>query len=105
MATTRGIALRGYHPEASVWGWLALAAATVSVAGYLTQIALDHTPPVGIIDNAVFFGLFEGTGLLGLATGLVALATGWKRSDSTMRFGIIAVAWVILAQTIQSLWD
>ncbi len=53
----------------------------------------------------VFFGLFEGAGIAGLLVGLIAVSTGWNRGDSTLRFGLIGIAWVMLAQTIQSLWD
>ncbi len=104
-ASLRSAASRAHSLEASTWGWIALGATAVSVIGYLMQLALDHTPPVAVLDEAVFFGLFEGVGLFGLVVGCVAIATGWRRGDLTVRFGLVAIAWVVLAQTIQSLWD
>jgi hypothetical protein len=90
---------------ASLWGWLAFGLTALSMVGYLLQIALDHVPGQPIVDDLVFFGLFEWDGLLGLAVGLVAVITGRRRKDATVKLGFVAIAWVVVAQTIQSLWD
>ena len=91
--------------KASLWGWLAIGLTLASVIGYLFQLTLDHVPEPAAIGEFVFYGLFAANGIVGLVTGMVAVATGWHRSDSTLRFGLIAVTWVIAVQTLQSLWD
>ena len=91
--------------EASAWGWIALGFTILSAVGYALQTLFDY---VSVPDDAVrlvFYGLFEWDVLLALLTGIVAVWTGRNRHDWTLRFGLIAIAYVALAQTIQSLWD
>ena len=77
----------------------------MSAIGYALQTALDYISEPATIGWLVFYVLFVGDGLAALATGIVAVVTGRKRGDRTLLFGLIAIGWVILAQTIQSLWD
>lgn len=90
---------------ASPWGWTALGAVVISAVGYATQTILDYVPDPAIVGALVFFGLFAGFALVALFSGVIAVATGWKRTDHTLRFGLIGIGYVALAQTIQSLWD
>ena len=88
-----------------MWGWLAIGFTALSVLGYLMQLVLDHVPNPPIVSEITFYGIFAGDGLIGLATGLVAVGTGWRRRDTTPLFGLAAILWVLVVQTIQSLWD
>lgn len=90
---------------ASPWGWIALGAVVISAIGYATQTILDYVPDPAIVGALVFYGLFAGFALVTLFSGVIAVATGWKRTDHTLRFGLIGIGYVALAQTIQSLWD
>lgn len=92
------------------WGWIAISVTVLSAIGYACQTALDHvTIPAGLggsdVPRLVFFGFFEWDGILALATGTIAVVVGRNRNDLTLRFGIIAIGYVFLAQTIQLLWD
>ena len=91
--------------SANVWGWIAIAATILSSVGYALQILFDHVPVPDDLARLVFFGLFEWDGVLGLFAGIIAVWTGRNRNDWTMRLGIVAISYVLLAQTIQSLWD
>lgn len=91
--------------KASAWGWIALASTVVSAIGYATQTILDYVPDPSIVGAAVYFGLFAGFALAALFSGVIAVVTGRKRADHTLRLGLLALAYVALAQTIQSLWD
>jgi hypothetical protein len=91
--------------KASAWGWIALASTVVSAIGYATQTILDYVPDPSIVGAVVYFGLFVGFALAALFSGVIAVVTGWKRADHTLRLGALAVGYVALAQTIQSLWD
>jgi hypothetical protein len=90
---------------ASRWGWIAIGFTVASVIGYLFQLTLDHVDEPAALGEFVFYGLFAANGILGLLSGVVAIATGWGRDDSTVRFGVIAIAWLIAVQTLQSMWD
>ena len=68
----------------------------------ISGIAASEPALVGEIE---FYGLFVGFACVALVAGAVAVITGRRRGDLTMRFGFIAVAYVLLAQLIQSLWD
>ena len=37
--------------------------------------------------------------------GGVAVVTGRKRGDHTVRFGLVGLGYAVLAQTVQSAWD
>ena len=90
---------------ASVWAWLAIAAAVLSALGYIVQTIFDHVyvpPRVGLLE---FWGAFIGVGGLALITGGVASLVGLRRQDLTLSLGYIAVAYVLFAQLTQSLWD
>jgi hypothetical protein len=91
--------------EASVWGWIAFGAADVSAIGYAVQTILDYVPAPARVEWVEFYGVFAGFGIAALVAGLVALVTGWRSGDHTRRLGLVAIAYVIVVQTIQSLWD
>jgi hypothetical protein len=91
--------------KASAWGRAALGATVVSAVGYATQIALDYVSKPAIVGQLVFFGLFGGFAIAALVTGVVAVVTGRHRRDHTVRLGLVAMGYVALVQTIQSLWD
>jgi hypothetical protein len=90
---------------ASWWGWIAAGGAILSAIGYAVQTILDHVDEPGIVGEIEFYGLFDGFAIVALIAGLIAVITGRRRGDLTMRFGFIALAYVLLAQMIQSLWD
>lgn len=90
---------------ATPWGWAAILITALSAVGYALQTILDYVALPADITRLVFFGLFEWDGVLALLTGLVAMWAGRGRGDWTFRFGCISVSYVILAQTIQTLWD
>jgi hypothetical protein len=91
--------------KASRWGWAALGATVVSAVGYATQTALDYVSEPDVVGELVFYGLFGGFAIAAAVTGVVAIVTGRHRGDQTVRLGLIAIGWLALAQTIQSLWD
>jgi hypothetical protein len=91
--------------KASLWGWTALGATVVSAVGYATQTALDYVSKPDIVGQLVFYGFFGGFAIAALVTGIVAVVTGRHRRDHTVRLGLVAIGYVALAQTIQSLWD
>lgn len=91
--------------RASRSGWIAIRAAVVSALGYIVQIILDFIPRAGIFGAIVYFGVFGAGAILALLSGAAAVVIGRKRRDSTLRFGVIAIGYVVLVQTIQSLWD
>jgi hypothetical protein len=90
---------------ATTWGWIALGATILSAVGYALQTLFDHVSVPADLARLVFFGLFQWDGLLALLAGFMAVWTGRGRNDWTFRLGIIAIAYVALAQTTQSLWD
>jgi hypothetical protein len=90
---------------AAPWGWAAIIATLLSVVGYAFQTILDYVSLPDDVTPLVFFGFFEWDGILAFLTGIVAIWAGWTRCDWTFRFGVIAIAYVVLAQTIQTLWD
>jgi hypothetical protein len=90
---------------ASIWGWIALGATVLSAVGYALQTLFDHVSVPADVASLVFFGLFQWDGVLALLAGIVAVWIGRNRNDWTLRLGLIAIAYVALAQTTQSLWD
>ena len=96
---------RPFTSAATTWGWIALGATILSVVGYALQLLFDHVSAPDDVVRLVFFGLFEWDGVLALGAGIIAVWTGWNRKDWTLRLGLIAIAWVAVVQTIQSLWD
>ena len=91
--------------EASRAGWIALGAAVISAAGYVIQTILDYVSEPAVVGKIEYWGLFYGFAALALLAGTASVLTGLKRSDSTLRLGLVAIAYVALVQTIQSLWD
>jgi hypothetical protein len=91
--------------KASVWGWVAGAATLASALGYIVQTVLDHVYAPPLVGQLEFYGMFIGAGFFALLAGVVAVLTGRRRSDLTMSLGFLAVAYVLLAQLTQSLWD
>ena len=91
--------------SATAWGWIALGLTILSAVGYALQTILDYVSVPDDVVRLVFYGFFEWDGLLALAAGIIAVWTGWNRDDWTLRLGLVAIAYVALAQTIQSLWD
>jgi hypothetical protein len=87
------------------WGWVALWATILSAAGYALQTILDYVHLPDDVTRLVFYGFFEWDGILALITGCVAVVVGRTRNDWTFRLGLVAIGYVVLAQTIQSLWD
>lgn len=90
---------------ASVWGWIAFGAADVSAVGYAVQTILDYVPAPALVGQIEFYGVFAGFGIAALVAGLVALVTGWSSGDATRRLALVAIGYVFVVQTIQSLWD
>jgi hypothetical protein len=91
--------------KASPWGRAALGATVVSAVGYAVQNALDYVSLPDIVGQLAFFGLFAGSAIAALVTGVVAVVTGRHRRDHTVRLGLIAIAYVPLAQAVLSLRD
>ncbi len=91
--------------EATAWGWIALGLTILSAVGYALQTLFDYVSVPDDVVRLVYYGLFEWDGVLALLVGIIAVWTGRNRNDWTLRFGLIAVGYVALAQTIQSLWD
>jgi hypothetical protein len=91
--------------DVSRWGWVAAGATILSAIGYAVQTILDHVTAPALVGEIEFYGLFAGFAFVALVAGAVSVITGWRRGDLTMRLGFIAVAYVLLAQLIQSLWD
>ena len=96
---------RPVRGEATAWGWIALGLTILSAVGYALQTILDYVSVPDDVVRLVFYGFFEWDGLLALAAGIIAVWTGWNRDDWTLRLGLVAIGYVALAQTIQSLWD
>jgi hypothetical protein len=90
---------------ATAWGWIALGATILSAVGYALQILFDHVSVPAHAVELVFFGVFEWDGVLALVTGIVAVWTGWSRNDWTGWLGLVAISYVVVVQTAQSLWD
>lgn len=84
---------------------IAFGAAGVSAIGYVVQTILDHVPEPALVGKIEFYGLFAGFALAALLAGIVAVVTGWRSADHTCRLGLVAIAYVVLVQAIQSLWD
>lgn len=61
--------------------------------------SIDARPELG------FFGAFEWDGTLALLAGIIAVWAGWRRNDWTVWLGLVAISYVVLAQSAQSLWD
>jgi len=91
--------------SAAWWGWVAAGATILSAIGYVVQTIFDHVREPALLAEIEFYGLFLGFALVALVAGAVSVVTGWRRADLTMRLGFIAVAYALLAQLIQSLWD
>jgi hypothetical protein len=87
------------------WGLIALLTTILSAVGYALQTILDLVHLPSDVTQLVFFGFFEWDGILALTAGCVAVWMGRTRMDWTFRFGLIAIGYVIMAQTIQLLWD
>ena len=86
-------------------GWIALGATILSALGYALQTLFDHVSVPADVGELVFFGVFEWDGVLALLAGVIAVWTGWSRNDRTIWLGLVAISYVLLAQTAQSLWD
>ena len=91
--------------RASPWGWTALVAAFVSAFGYVVQTIFDHVTVPPLVARGEFYVAFIGVGSFALLAGGIASLVGRNRSDLTMSFGFIAIAYVLFAQLTQSLWD
>jgi Flp pilus assembly pilin Flp len=52
-----------------------------------------------------FYGLLAGFAFVALIAGIVAVITGWRSGDQTRILGLVAITYVGLVQTLQSLWD
>jgi hypothetical protein len=76
-----------------------------SAVGYAVQTTLDYVPAPALVGQIEFYGVFAGFGIAALIAGMVALVTGWRSGDQTHRLGLVAIGYVLVVQTIQSLWD
>jgi hypothetical protein len=94
-----------YTDGATTWGWIALGATILSAVGYALQTLFDHVSVPADVARLVFFGVFEWDGVLALLAGIIAVWRGWSRNDWTVRLGLVAISYVVLAQTAQTLWD
>jgi hypothetical protein len=93
------------RPAASRWGWAAAGATLLSATGFGIQTLFDHVHVPPLVSQVEFYGLFVGCGLAALVLGAAAVAAGKRRADLTMRFGFVALSYVLLVQLVQSLWD
>jgi hypothetical protein len=91
--------------QASPWGLIAFGAAVVSELGYVIQTILDWVPAPVVVGEIEFYGLFSGLAVVALIAGIVAVITGWRSGDQTRLLGLVAIGYVVLVQTLQSLWD
>jgi hypothetical protein len=92
--------------QRSIWATAALTAVAVSAFGYILQLLLDFTSKVPAVVGAVFFfAVFGGGAIAALLLGIAALVVGRGRRAATTTAGLVAVGYVILMQTIQSVWD
>ncbi len=91
--------------EADPWGLVAFGAAFVSESGYIVQTILDWVPEPALIGEIDFYGVFAGFAMVALIAGIVAVITGWRSGDLTRVFGLVAITYAVMAQTLQSLWD
>ncbi len=98
-------AARPRERGASRWGWGAGVATAASAIGYGIQTILDHVDEPRLVGELEFYGLFVGCALGALALGAGAVLVGRRRADLTARLGFLALAYVLLVQLIQSLWD
>src|SRR5262245_39677790 len=99
---TQGSAL---DTNASPWGWIALGAVAASIVGYAVQSVFDYVTAPAIVGQISFYGLFGAPAVVALVAGVVAVVTGWKRHDHTVRFGLVGIVYFVLAQTVQVSWD
>jgi hypothetical protein len=91
--------------RATAGGWTALGATILSAVGYALQTLFDHVSVPNHVAELVFFGAFEWHGALALLAGIIAVWTVWRPNDWTVWCGLVAISYVVLAQTGQSLWD
>jgi branched-subunit amino acid transport protein len=91
--------------NASPWGWIALGAVVASIVGYVVQSIFDYVTAPAIVGQISFYGLFGAPAIVALVAGAVAVVTGWKRHDHTVRFGLVGMVYFVLAQTVQVSWD
>jgi hypothetical protein len=91
--------------ETDLWGSIAFGAAFTSEIGYIVQTILDWVPEPALIGEIDFYGVFAGFAIVALIAGIVAVITGWKSGDQTRVLGLVAIAYVVAVQTLQSLWD
>jgi hypothetical protein len=83
----------------------ALGATILSAVGYALQTLFDHVSVPAHVAELVFFGVLEWDGVLAPLAGIIAVGTGWSRDVCTVWLGLVAISYVVLAQTAQSLWD
>jgi hypothetical protein len=69
------------------------------------QTIFDHVTVPPLVARDEFYVAFIGVGSFALVAGGIASLVGRNRSDLTMSFGFIAIAYVLIAQLTQSLWD
>lgn len=98
-------AARPKKAGASWWGWGAAGASAASAMGYAIQTILDHVDEPPLVGELEFYFLFVGCALASLVLGAGAVFVGRRRVDLTARLGFVALAYVLLVQLIQSLWD
>jgi hypothetical protein len=104
-STASGVAGRR-RIHASAWGWAAVAATLVSAVGLVLLTIVDSVRTSAVLSLDVFWGLFTGDAVIAFLAGTVAVLTAWRsrRHDATLRFGLVGVAWLILAQSIEMIW-
>ena len=61
----------------------------------------DYESVPARVAELVFFGVFAWDGTLALLAGIIAVWTGWRRDDWTAWLGLVAISYVVLAQSAQ----
>jgi len=104
--STAGGAAAGRRMIASAWGWAAVAATLVSAVGLGLVTILDSMRTSAELALDVFWDLFIGDAVIAFVVGIVAALTAWRsrRHDATLRFGLLGVVWLVLAQSIHLVW-
>jgi transposase len=83
-----------------------VAATLVSAVGFMLVTILDSVRTSADVSLGVFWGLFTGDAVIACLAGSVAVLTAWRsrRHDATLRFGVVGIVWLILAQSIEIIW-
>jgi hypothetical protein len=99
--------VRSRSSDLTPWGRAAALAVAVSLLGYAIQFLFDHVAAPGWFKAVEFWGLFYATAVIAFLVGSIAAVQGWRlgRRNSTLVWGLVAVAWLVVVQTIQFALD